>query len=168
MDGVLICGAYGAGKSSVAAEIATILERRGVAFGAIDLDWLTWFQIPEMDERTARRVFLANVADVVGNYQDFGVQHIVLAGAVRSRQEVADLERVTGIGVRVVRLEVPIEEIRRRLSPDPTTGRRDDLTVAEQWLAGGVGVGVEDLALANDGSVPHLAARIIDWLGWRG
>lgn len=168
MDGVLICGVYGVGKSSLAAEIADTLERRGVAYGAIDLDWLTWFEAPGMDERGLRDVFLANVAAVVGNYRVAGVRHIVLAGAIHTRDEVVELERATGIALRVVRLEVPLPEIARRLAADPTSGRRDDLAVAEQWLHDGVGVGVEDLAIANDGSVPELAARVIDWLGWTG
>jgi Mrp family chromosome partitioning ATPase len=42
IDGVLITGVYGTGKSSVAAEIAETLERRGVPYGALDLDWLGW------------------------------------------------------------------------------------------------------------------------------
>ena len=39
IDGVLISGVYGAGKSSVTAEIAETLKHRGVPYGAIDLDW---------------------------------------------------------------------------------------------------------------------------------
>ena len=49
VDGVLICGVYGTGKSSLAAEIAETLERHGVSYGALDLDWLTWFDVPGMD-----------------------------------------------------------------------------------------------------------------------
>jgi Mrp family chromosome partitioning ATPase len=40
VEGVLITGVYGAGKSSVAEEIAHALEARGARFGAVDLDWL--------------------------------------------------------------------------------------------------------------------------------
>jgi hypothetical protein len=41
--GVLISGAFGTGKSSTAEEMATILEARGLAYAAMDLDWLAWF-----------------------------------------------------------------------------------------------------------------------------
>ena len=51
VDGVLITGVYGTGKSSVAAEIAETLERHGVPYGALDLDWLTWFEVPGMATR---------------------------------------------------------------------------------------------------------------------
>jgi DUF1009 family protein len=144
MDGVLIAGVYGTGKSSVAAEIAETLERRGVSYAAIDLDWLTWFDVPGMDRDAATEVYLANVASVAGNLRAAGVRHLVLAVAVRDRLEV----------------------IARRLRSDPTSGRRDDLEVAARWLDDSVGAGVEDLALANTGSIPDLADRIIDWLGW--
>ena len=166
VDGVLISGVYGTGKSSLAAEIAETLERRGVAYGALDLDWLTWFHVPDIDETTARRVYLANVAAVVRHYRDVGVRHLVLAGSVRDDDDVRALEAAAAVPLRVVRLEMPLDEITRRLRSDPTTGRRDDLEVAVRWLADSVGVGVEDLSIANDGPIHDVGSRIIDWLGW--
>jgi hypothetical protein len=38
-EGVLLTGMFGTGKS-------TILEERGAAFAAIDLDWLGWYDPP--------------------------------------------------------------------------------------------------------------------------
>ncbi len=166
VDGVLICGVYGTGKSSIAAEIAETLERRGVSYGALDLDWLSWFDVPDMDHTAARDVYLANVATVVRNYRNFGVRHVVLAGSVRDKDQVQALETAASIPLRVVRLEVPLEEIARRLRSDPTSGRRDDLRVAAQWLAGSIGVGVEDLSVANTRPIQDVAFQIIDWLGW--
>jgi adenylylsulfate kinase-like enzyme len=167
VDGVLITGVYGTGKSSLAAEIAETLERRDVSYGAVDLDWLTWFHVVELDRAAARRIYLDNVARVVRNYREIGVRHLVLAGAVRDRDEVRALEAAAEASLRVVRLEVPLVEITRRLQPDPTSGRRDDLEVATEWLAGSVGVGIEDLVASNAGpDIEDLAAQIIRWLGW--
>jgi len=167
VDGLLITGVYGTGKSSLAAEIAETLERRGVPYGAIDLDWLTWFHVVGLDRATAQRVYLDNVARVVRNYCGVGVRHLVMAGAVRDRAEVRALEAAAEASLRVVRLEVPLAEISRRLQPDPTSGRREDLEVATRWLADAVGVGVEDLVVSNEGpDVEALARQVIDWLGW--
>ena len=166
VDGVLITGVYGTGKSSVAAEIAETLERRGVPYGALDLDWLTWFEVPGMDGAAAERVYLGNVADVVRNYRTVGVRRIVLAGAVRDRDELRALQAATAMPLRVVRLEVPLTEIARRLQSDPTTGRRDDLQEAARWLNDSIGVGIEDLSVANQGPIQNVAMHIIDWLGW--
>ena len=76
------------------------------------------------------------------------------------------LETAAELPLRVVRLEVPLDEIARRLRPDPTSGRRNDLEVAAQWLADSIGVGVEDLSVANTGPIHDVAFQIIDWLGW--
>jgi hypothetical protein len=165
-DAVVITGVYGTGKSSVAAEIADALERRDVPSGAIDLDWLTWFHVPATDERVARAVYLANVAAVVGNYRTAGVRRLVLAGAVRDRDELAALAAAIGMPLRVVRLDVPLATITERLSSDPTSGRRDDLAAAARWLDGGIGTGFEDVTIVNTGSVQQTAATVLDWLGW--
>ena len=42
-QGLLVTGAFGSGKSSVVEEIAELLERAGLSYAAIDLDWLMWF-----------------------------------------------------------------------------------------------------------------------------
>ena len=48
--GVLISGAFGTGKSSIAEEMATVIEGRGLAYAAIDLDWLAWFDTGRDEE----------------------------------------------------------------------------------------------------------------------
>jgi MoxR-like ATPase len=79
-EGVLITGVYGAGKSSVAEEVADALEARGARFGAVDLDWLMWFGVPGVEPENLRRVFLANLAAVVANYRDAGLFTSFLLG----------------------------------------------------------------------------------------
>ena len=66
--GCSITGVYGAGKSSVAAEIADLLERQGSSFAALDLDWLGWSSAVRHDDDDSYGVFLQNLGDVVGNY----------------------------------------------------------------------------------------------------
>jgi uncharacterized protein YdhG (YjbR/CyaY superfamily)/gluconate kinase len=163
---VLVTGVYGSGKSSVAAELADLLERREVAYGAIDLDWLTWFDVPGLGLDETRRVYLDNVANVTRAYRAVGVRHLVYAGAMRDRVDVEALRVAAGVPLRVVRLTVPLHEIARRLQSDPTTGRRDDVAAARRWLVDSTGVGVEDLVVANEGAVQDVAVRILDWLGW--
>ena len=41
-EGVLITGVYGAGKSTVAAEISYLLEQRRQPYALLDLDFLGW------------------------------------------------------------------------------------------------------------------------------
>jgi hypothetical protein len=57
--------------------------------------------------------------------------------------------------------------VERRLSSDPTEGRRqDDLHVALEWLVVGRGVGLEDLLLPGDRPIRETSEAICSWLGW--
>jgi hypothetical protein len=65
---VVVTGAYGTGKSSLVEEIADILEHRRVRYGALDLDWLGWFDpgFGDGDHDAGFPVKLKNV-DAVGD-----------------------------------------------------------------------------------------------------
>ncbi len=165
-EAVLICGAYGAGKSSVAAEMAELLEARDVPYAAIDLDWLIWANIPDAHGDAGNVLMLANLAPMIGNYRAAGLTRFILAGLLTSAVERDSLRETLGMPLRVVRLTLPIEEIERRLAPDPTSGRSDDLEHARQQVADEIGIGLEDLAVANDRPIAQVAAEIIAWLGW--
>jgi hypothetical protein len=166
-EAVLICGAYGTGKSSVAAEMAELLEARDVPYAAIDLDWLMWANVADAHGDAGNRLMLANLAPMIGNYRAAGRTRFILAGLLASTDERERLRDALGMPLRVARLTVPFAEIERRLAADPTSGRRDDLERARQQVADEVGTGLEDLAVANDRPIADVAAEIIAWLGWR-
>ena len=147
-DGVLLTGVYGSGKSSVAAEIAYLLEQRGEPYA-----------------------LLANLTAVAGNYRRAGIRRFVLAYFVRDQAEVRGVRETLGAPLRVVRLAVPLGDIERRLAGDVTSGRRDDLREAAASLAAGEGTagegtGVEDVVIGNDRPVRFVAQDVLDFLGW--
>ena len=125
-----------------------------------------WLGVPGVEPENLRRVFLANLAAVVANYRDAGVIHFVLAGAVRDREEVGELEAAARMPLRVVRLVVSREQVDHRLTSDPASGRHGDLVVAREWLTRGVGEGIEDRAVTNDGPIATVATEILEWLSW--
>jgi len=63
----LITGLFGTGKSSVAIEMADVLEQRGLPYAVIDLDWLCWGWAGGA-EGSEHRMMLANLAPVMTNY----------------------------------------------------------------------------------------------------
>jgi energy-coupling factor transporter ATP-binding protein EcfA2 len=165
---VLLTGVYGSGKSTVAAEIAGILEARGLPYGALDLDWLGWFDNGELDHHGAGwGVMYANLSAVVGNYRRAGVRLFVLAWSVPGTAELDAIRAHLAMPLRVVRLTVPLAQIEQRLRADVTTERRDDLREAAEWIATSRGVGVEDLTVTNEGPIRQVATTILEWLGWR-
>lgn len=126
---VLISGVFGAGKSSVAEEIAFLLEQRGVLYALLDLDYLGWASAGGGGREAGFRLMLRNLEAVAANYLQAGVRLFVLAHFVRDGAEVRGVREALGVPLRVVRLEVPLADIERRLASDVTSGRRDDREV---------------------------------------
>ncbi len=162
---MLITGVYGSGKSSVAEEMAAVLEEQNASYALLDLDFLAWFDTGDEEGPTEHQMMLTNLAAVVGNYLAAGVRLFILAKAVRDAAELEDLRTGLAMPLKVVRLTVPLQEIEERLSHDVTTGRRDDLREAEAWVAASFGVGIEDLTVPNDRPIREVAVEILNWLG---
>jgi hypothetical protein len=165
-DGVLITGVYGSGKSSVAAEIAGILEQHHEPYALLDLDYLSWAGTGNCDRAQEFGLLLQNLADVAANYRRAGIQRFVLAYFLRDRAELQALRAAAGLPLRVARLEVPLADIERRLASDVTSGRRDDLRHAASSIAAAEGVGIEDVAIINDRPVKVVAEQLMAFLGW--
>jgi hypothetical protein len=167
-EAVLISGLYGSGKSSVATEMAELLEAHDVPYAAIDLDWLAWANVGEGDGHgpIENPVLLPNLRAVVANDLAAGVRRLVLAGTIRTRPELAAVRDALDMPMRVVRLEVPLAVIESRLGGDPTSGRAADLEVARREAADSRGSGFEDLTVDNDRPIGEVAADIVRWLGW--
>jgi len=159
---ILIIGPYGSGKSSLAGEIGDVLEGQ-LPYAAIDMDWLAWFDTGDGDEsHEVGPVELRNLSDVVRNYLDVGIRLFVIAAAIRHAREVEALRGVLPMRVTVVRLDVPIDEIERRIGSDDTEGRQTDLRRTRDWIAAGEGIGVEDLVVANTAPLREVALTVIE------
>ena len=170
MDGpqaILISGVYGVGKSTMATQIADLLEARGVRYAALDLDWLSWAWSEDDDH--GDRLMLEHLALVVGNLRRRGNDRFVLAGAVMRDVEWRGIRDTMAMPMRLVRLTASPDAIRSRLAAEPTTGRLEDARQTEAWLAAPDGdEPTPDLVIANDGAITATAERILAWTGWLG
>ena len=165
-EGVLLTGVYGSGKSSVAEEIAYLLEQRGEPYALLDLDYLSWAGTGTEDRAEKFGLMLPNLAAVAANYRRAGIRRFVLAYFVRALAEVRGVREALGVPLRVVRLTVPLADIERRLAGDVTSGRRDDLREAAASIAAAEGAGVEDVLIGNDRPVGVVAREVLTFLGW--
>lgn len=165
-EAVLISGVFGSGKSSVAVEMADVLEKRHAPYAVLDLDWLAWFGTGDDDDATVHRMLLTNLASVIGNYRAVRIRFFILARALRNQTELDSLKAALVMPLRVVRLTLPLDEIGRRLRSDVTAGRQHDLREAATWISDGEGVGIEDLTIPNNRPVRQVAMEVLDWLGW--
>jgi len=165
-EGVLLTGVYGSGKSSVAAEIAYVLEQRGEPYALLDLDYLSWAGDGNSDRASEFGLMLENLAAVTLNYRRAGIRFFVLAYFVRSHGEAQEVQAAFGSPLRVVRLTVPLSGIEQRLAHDVTSGRRDDLRSAAASIATAEGVGIEDVVISNDCPIALVARQVMTFLRW--
>ena len=161
-EGVLITGVYGAGKSSVAAEITFLLEQQNRPYALLDLDYFGWVG----DHATGYRMMLRNLAAVAPHYREAGIDRFVVAYFVRDAGVLRSVRDALGVPLRVARLAVPWPEIERRLASDVTSGRDDDLRDAAASVTAGEGEGVEDIVIDSDRPVATVARDLMAWLGW--
>ena len=166
MEAVLLTGLFGVGKSTIAVEMADLLEDAGLPYAALDLDWLTWCNVGDGDRASEHVMMLRNLGVVVANYRAAGVRYFVLARWIHDRNELAGLAATMAMPLRTVELALPLDEITRRLARDPTAGRRDDLAESAAWVDTGRGAGLAEYTVANDRRVRDVAADILRWLAW--
>lgn len=161
---VLLTGVYGSGKTTVAEEVAGLLEDGDPPFAAIDLDWLSWSSVPGADhDETA--ILHANLRAVAGTYRDAGARRFVLAGTVNART-LAAIRDALAMPVLVVRLDVPIEVVEARLSGAVTSGRAEDLETAREQLANASAADPADTVLDGARPVAETARAVIALAGW--
>jgi hypothetical protein len=165
-EGVLLTGVYGSGKSSVAQEIAYLLEQRGEPYALLDLDYLSWAGTGTGDRASEFGLMLNNLAAVAANYRRAGIRLFVLAYFVRSPGEVQEVREALGLPLHVTRLTVPLPEIEQRLAGDVTSGRRDDARAAAASIAVGEGTGVEDVVISNDRPIGVVARNVMTFIRW--
>lgn len=165
-EALLVTGSYGSGKTSLVEELADHYERLPMAYGAIDLDWLGWYQLPDNGVTTQPDLQQENLSDVAGRYWRRGVRHLLIAGAAKDDADVGRVRAALPCPVRVVLLTTPIAIVEQRLSQVPTSGRAHDLKVAQDWAARGLGQVSADLTLPGDARLTTLAEQVASWLGW--
>jgi hypothetical protein len=148
----LITGVYGSGKSSVAAEIAYLLEQRGEPYALLDLDYLSWAGTGGSDRASEFGLMLHNLANVPSNYRQAGIRLFVLAYFIRDDGELRAVREAVGLPLRIARLAIPLAEIEQR--------------VAASAIAASEGVGVEDVVISNDRPIEIVAQEVMTFLGW--
>ena len=163
---VLITGLYGSGKSSVIEEMAGMLDSAGVSYAALDVDYLWWFRVEELDDAAHREALWANLSSLIDNYRATGVDRFLLAWTVEDQADLDDLARVVSMPMRVVILSVPLPMVRERLLLSPTSDRQRDLRNTERLLAENSHAGLGGVVVDNDRPLAEVANEILETLNW--
>ena len=122
---IVITGPPGAGKSTTAAAVSELLEDIPIRHALIDMDHLRWVNPNPEGDRFAARLGYRNLAAIWPNLREVGVRCVILADIVESRGQVREYEvAMPGTAISIVRLDVPLPEIARRLR-----GREPERTI---------------------------------------
>lgn len=161
VEAVLLTGRLGAGKTTIAVALGSLLDDAGVPYAVIDLDWLCWVG-PDVTGGRLLALLADTLAGVVTRMRAIGVERFVLARAVADDHEVARLAAAVGT-IRVVEIDVDAAVAGRRLS-DRVSAAED---VTEAALFGDTRP-VADFVVRNDGdrTPTEVAGEVLSLLGW--
>lgn len=93
---IFLNGTVGAGKTTVAGCIGRILRQRAVAHAIIDLDSIRQSWPAPPNDRFNHELELVNLASLVGNYAEAGVETFVLAGVIEDATEIPRYRKALG------------------------------------------------------------------------
>jgi adenylylsulfate kinase-like enzyme len=152
---LLLTGTVGTGKTTIGAEIATILAERGSPIVVVDLDQLGMAFIPDGDGEI-RRLRIQNLSAIWPNLRSAGFSRVVLSATVAAADELDPIrDAVTPAIVTVVRLRTPPSVREARLN------RRDSGHRLEHHLTIMPGIErtldetrIEDHSVENEGRSP--------------
>jgi hypothetical protein len=169
---VLLIGAPGVGKTTVAKEMGELLLRAGARYAVIDLDALGEVS-PACREGTFNSPLVArNLAAIWPNFRDHGVDRLVLARVIGSKEEVVAYRRaVPEAQMTVCRITAPAATAAERLAGIETGVKRDFLLRVTSGLDDRLShLGAEDFTVENgaDSSVTDVALEVLRRLGWPG
>ena len=162
-------GTVGAGKTSLAVEMARVLESYGHTVAVIDLDWLGWIGGPKVSSHGVRRLIRENLEAVWANMRKRRPTHVILSRFVADRDEVEGLRSALGdIPLRVVRVHASPGTIADRLRyRDSGAELAEHLSQVEAMARLLAEASLAEIDVNNEGSIDRTARHALEKLEWR-
>ena len=157
----------GAGKTSVLAEASDLLTRRKQAHAAIDLDAFGMARLPSGNPTDV--VMYDNLRSVCQNYAALGVQRLMVARAIESRDQLELCRKtVSATNVTVCRLTCDIETMRRRVEMrEPGISQRECVARVADLNHILDRAGLEHFTVCNEGRpLTDVALEVLIQAGW--
>ncbi|MGO4254184.1 adenylyl-sulfate kinase [Paenarthrobacter sp. TAF1] len=94
--GIFLNGTVGVGKTTVAHCIGDALEEIGIAHAVIDLDAIRCAWPAPVGDKFNHEIELINLASLVKNYANAGIETFVLAGVIEDAKEIRRYRHALG------------------------------------------------------------------------
>ena len=164
-----VTGPVGVGKSTVVRRPVACSPDRGVAYAAVDTEWLGDSWPRPAEDPWNGRVLFENLRWVWGNFRRAGAARLICAGVVTDRSVLSYVaEAIPGAELTVVRLRAPISVIEDRLrAREPAGALGWYIRFAHELNQAMESVGLDDHIVDNvDVSVTDVAEDILNRVGW--
>jgi predicted kinase len=165
---LLITGAVGSGKSTVATVAEQLLREADVPHAVVDLDWIERSWPVPADDPWNERLSHRNLACMWDNFRQAGADRLLLVRVLETRSLLRRVAKaVPGADITVIRLRVPLAvlhaRIRTREASDPNwflEAATNTAKVLEQ-------AHVEDHVVDNENRpVTAVAEEVLRLAGW--
>ena len=168
MDVVVLSGTVGAGKTTVAAALRTVLLARGHEACDLDVDELAHRTPPAADDPFNERAVVRHLRSMRAHWHEAGIEVLILPRVIEDAAQLDDYADALGVPVRVVRLEAPASIRRDRLLARHEPGPDLDWHLARTDVLAGLLERVDvDLVVVNHGrAASEVAAQVADLLGY--
>jgi len=168
MDVVVLSGTVGAGKTTVAAALRTVLHARGHEACDLDVDELAHRTPPAADDPFNERAVVRHLRAMGAHWREAGIEVLILPRVVEDTAQRDDYADALGVPVRLVRLDAPASIRKDRLlarhEPGPDLDWHRARTDVLAALLERVDV---DLVVVNHGrAASEVAAEVADLLGY--
>ena len=166
---LVISGAVGAGKSTVAAEAASLLREAAVPYALVDLAQIECcWPVPD-DDPWNERLIHKNLASLWPNFAEAGATRLILCRVLESRSLLGPVRTaVPGAEITVVRLRVPLDELHARIRRREAAGDPTWYLEAASYLVPVLErAGVEDHVVDNSARpARETATEVLRLVGW--
>ena len=163
---LFVIGTVGVGKTSVGAAASDILSEREIPHAFVDRDALcaSWPPVERFNEATALR----NLALVWTTYREQGIDRLIVAGVLETREDVRRYEDALGEPIMICRLAAPLPARQAWLRARDEGGSLDwHLARTVELEAIVEAAALEDFVVHNDGRTRRdVALDMLRTAGW--
>ncbi len=167
---LVVTGAVGAGKSSVAAELYEMVNDAGGRCALVDMDWLREARPRPAADPFHMALGFRNLLSVWANYRAAGADRVIVVDVVETPEQRAEyLRAIPGADLQIVRLTASVATLQRRLvGRERGESLRWHQARAAELTALMEARGIGDHVIDTEGqTIDQVAAVILERIGWR-